>query len=64
MKTMLTSEAPRPCYVHQDRPAVFVRIEERIKPIPQTRRIRQCKECADRRERRDDGLVSSQLVQL
>lgn len=50
MNTRLASEhtGPRMCYTHQDRPALFVRITKRTKPIPQTVRAPQCEECANK----------------
>lgn len=64
MRTSLASErTPRPCYTHKDRPATFIRIEQRTKPIPQTARIPQCDECAGK-PNRDPGVKDAQVRRL
>lgn len=64
MRTSLASETrPAVCYTHQDRPAVFVRIEQRTKPVPSTVRRKLCTECADK-PNRDPGVKDAQLRRL
>jgi hypothetical protein len=50
IRQQLASEAaPRHCYYHQDRPAQFVRVEDRAKPLRARYRVPECRECADRK---------------
>lgn len=52
------------CYTHSDRPATFVRIEQRSKPVIQTRRIPQCEQCASEKPKRDAGLIDVTVRKL